>query len=489
MGRGILGRMSGTEPAHAAESGRGSSRLVAGTRRAIRPSGPPTDELPVFVTVDTIDDATARAVIDLALRAGIALLSTGAPAADVVATVLMLTRAYGLTSVHVDITFTSIAVSYQRGPQADPMTVMKVVRQRSQDFTRLERLRDLVSDLSAHAVPVEEAKVRFDAVVRAPHPYRRWVVTSASAVLASAVALLIGAGALIVALTFASAVVIDRLKHALARAGVAAFFAQCVTAAVPMVTATVVVVAGREGWRPAATASPSLIVAAGIVLLLSGLSVVGAAEDALQGYYVTAGARAFEVVVLTLGIVIGVTTAASVGNRLGLPIAVSARTHLDQSLLVQVTCAALIAAAFAVSAYARGRAVVLSAVLGVVGWLVATGLETSGGFGTAASATLAAGVIGFLARAVSRRLRAGALAVTTSAIVPLLPGRAVYQGISEVIGAGGEGPLLGLTTLAGAGIIGLGLAAGVSLGTYAAGVVSAWRHRRRLLPATGSSSD
>ena len=130
---------------------------MAGTRRAFRPSGPPTDELPVFAAPDSTDDATARAVIDLALRAGIALLSTGAPAADVVATVLTLTRAYGLSSVHVDITFTSIAVSYQRGPHADPMTVMKVVRQRSQDFTRLERLRELVTDLSAHAIPIDEA--------------------------------------------------------------------------------------------------------------------------------------------------------------------------------------------------------------------------------------------------------------------------------------------------------------------------------------------
>ncbi|HRS97507.1 MAG TPA: threonine/serine exporter family protein, partial [Smithella sp.] len=83
--------------------GRGSSRLVAGTRRAFRPSGPPTDELPVFVHPDEVADVTARAVVDLALRAGIAMLSTGAPAADVVATVLQLTRAYGMTSVHVDI--------------------------------------------------------------------------------------------------------------------------------------------------------------------------------------------------------------------------------------------------------------------------------------------------------------------------------------------------------------------------------------------------
>lgn len=461
---------------------------MAGTRRVFRPSGPPTDQLPVFTTPDGVDTTTARAVVDLAMRAGIALLSTGAPAADVVATVLTLTRAYGLQSVHVDITFTSIAVSYHRGPQADPMTVLRVVKGRTQDFTRLERLRELVEGLARDALPIQEARVRFDSVVQAPHPYRRWLVTAASAVLAAAVALLIGAGPLILVLTFVSALLTDRLKYVLARAGVADFFAQILAAAVPTVFATLVVLAARQGWGPATGASPSLIVAAGIVLLLSGLSVVGAAQDALQGYYVTAGARSFEVVVLTLGIVIGVTAVLAVGNRAGLPMAVSTRTHLDHSAVVQFGCAAAIAAAFALSAYARGRAILVSGLLGMVGWGIYVVFQDGLALGVASSSTSAAAVIGFLARAGARRLRAGALAVTTSAIIPLLPGRAVYQGIQEIIGSGSEGILLGLSTLAGAAITGLGLAAGVALGTYAAAVLGAWRHQRRLLPRSGTST-
>ena len=117
---------------------------MAGTRRAFRPSGPPTDELPVFAAPDSTDDATARAVIDLALRAGIALLSTGAPAADVVATVLTLTRAYGLSSVHVDITFTSITLSVHRGLDQDPLTVTRVIRQRTLDHSRLQNVQRLI---------------------------------------------------------------------------------------------------------------------------------------------------------------------------------------------------------------------------------------------------------------------------------------------------------------------------------------------------------
>ncbi|WP_163785765.1 threonine/serine exporter family protein, partial [Proteus mirabilis] len=43
---------------------------------------------------------------------------------------------------------------------------------------------------------------------------------------------------------------------------------------------------------------PSLVVGSGIVVLLAGWSLVGSAEDAISGFYVTAGTRAFETVLL-----------------------------------------------------------------------------------------------------------------------------------------------------------------------------------------------
>lgn len=449
-------------------------RLRAGTRRALQPSGPPTDEIPVWTSPDGIDPALARSVIDLALRAGIGLHATGAGAADVTSAVLSITSAYGLRSVHVDVTYTSITVSYHRGHHADPVTVLRVVRMRTQDYTRLARLRALVADLVADPVPVEEARVRIDSVIGAPHPYRRWIVTGASALLAAAVAVLIGGGALVTVTSFLSAVLIDRVQHRLGKIGVAPFFAQCLSAAIPTAGATLVVLAGLKGSVLAGQADPSLVVASGIVLLLSGLSVVSAAEDALSGYYVTAGARAFEVIVLTIGIVIGISFVLAIGNRVGLYVAVSTMTHLDRNFLLQIGCAAVIAATFAVSAYAGGNSVLLSALLGAGGWWVATTLQGHA-LGVASSSAMAAAVIGFVARVSSRIVRLSALAVTTAAIVPLLPGRAVYQGISQIIAPTSSGLTTGLTTLAGAAGVGLGLAAGVSIGNYLAGLTLAWR--------------
>lgn len=441
----------------------------------MRPTGPPTDEIPLWRSPDAVDRGTGQAVVDLAMRAGVAMLSTGAAAADVTATVLMLTRAYGLTSVHVDVTYTSVTVSYHRGPDADPITVMRIVRFRVQDYTRLERLRSLIVVLSQNPVDVDDARVRFDAVLTAPHPYRRWVVTLAGATLAAGAAGLLGGGWLIVLLSFLTAALVTRLNGWLGKIGVASFFAQSLGAAIPTLVATLVVVGQSAGLTFFGEVSPSLVVASGIVLLLSGLSIVGAGEDALEGYYVTAGARAFEVIVLSLGIAVGISVVLAAGQRLGYPIAISPRTLLDENILVQIVCAVIISVAFAVMSYATGRAVAVAGAAGALGWVIlAVGERVD--LGVVTSSALAAMVIGFAARLLARRARISALAVTTAAIVPLLPGRKAYEGISLIVTQPeGLGFSSGLPILAEAFGLGLGLAAGVSLGTYFAALVLARR--------------
>src|SRR5690606_5190251 len=51
----------------------------------------------------------------------------------------------------------------------------------------------------------------------------------------------------------------------------------------------------------------SLAISANIVVLLAGLGFIGAIQDALTGYYLTAGARILEVLLSTTGIIVGVS--------------------------------------------------------------------------------------------------------------------------------------------------------------------------------------
>ena len=81
-----------------------------------------------------MDDLTAHAALGLALRIGASMLAVGAPSADVTATVLRVAAAYGLTSCQVDITFTSLTVSFDR-EDAVPLTAMRIVRMSRTDYT------------------------------------------------------------------------------------------------------------------------------------------------------------------------------------------------------------------------------------------------------------------------------------------------------------------------------------------------------------------
>jgi len=474
-----------TEPSRAA--GVRSRQLAERAQRAIRASGPPSQPITVRVAGGDVEESLARAVLDLALRVGEAMLSTGASASDVTATVLRLAAAYGLHSCHVDVTFTSITVSYHRGADDDPMTVLRIVRVRTTDWARLENLQTLVRD-AVDGLDIGEARERLDAIVAAPHPYRRWVVTFALGALAASVAALLGGDWRVMAISAATTALVDRVQRRLGQWGLPAFFAQAVSAAVPTTVAVVLLWARSAVDVADDPLQPALVVAAGIVVLLAGLSVVGAAQDAIDGYYVTAGARTFEVLLMTLGIVVGIGLVLDIARSAGVPLTISGDAGVSTSPAVQVAASAAVAGFFAASSYARPRTVLVSALAGAVGWVVLAGADLAG-LEVAVGSALAAFVVGSLAQVLGGRVRVPALAVSVAGIVPLLPGLAVYRAMFQLVEPGLGRSDLWLSTLVGAAGIGLGLAAGVSLGTFAArplrSELDGWQ-RRALRRAAGS---
>lgn len=397
------------------------------------------------------------------------MLSAGASAADVSAAVLRTAAGFGLTSCQVDVTFTSLTVSYDRRDDGVPLTLLRVVRARTADYTRLDRVVALAREAGDGALELEEAHTRLDSIMRAPHPYRRWLVTLALSGMAAAVASLLGGGwavALVAALTTAT---VDRVTRVLNRWGLPYFFQQAVGAAIPTLVAVGLYVALPRALPhlplEPGDLPPSLVVASGIVVLLAGLSLVGAAEDAISGFPVTAVARAFDVGLLTLGIVVGIGAVLDLSRRAGVPLEVIQAPVNAAPLPVQVLSAASIAAAWALASYARARAVLVAATAGGGAWAVFS-LCTALGVGPAVSSTAAALLVGFAGEALGSRLRVPPLVVSVCGIVPLLPGLAIYRAMYQLVdevdpGAGAAGML-------GAVMIGLGLAAGVTLGEFLA---------------------
>ena len=436
-------------------SGKRLARLPDRARRAISGSGPPTAPFALRAQPSRVDGATAHAALALALRIGESMMAVGASAADVDATVLRAVAAYGLTDCQVDITFTSLTISYDPD-DALPMTLMRIVRPRGLDYTRLQGVTALARAVVAERLDVEEAHRRLDRVVSAPHPYRRGVHALGWAGVAGSVGFLLGGGWLVAMVAALTTATIERVIRALDRRGLPMFFQQVAGAAVATGVAVLLVV-----WD--VDVRSSLVVAAGIVVLLAGLSFVGAAEDAISGFPVTAAARAFEVLTLTAGIVVGIAGVLDLAQRAQLPLAIADPATSSVPFAVALAASAGMAGSWALASYARANAVCVATLTGAMAGTTYWVAGTLGAGPAVASAT-AAVVVGFCGESMTDRLRFPPLLVAVCGIIPLLPGLAIYHGLFAIVV---EADIAGgLDALVGAAAIGLALAAGVALGRY-----------------------
>ncbi|MDO8107859.1 threonine/serine exporter family protein [Isoptericola sp. b441] len=446
--------------------------------------GPPTIPVAVRVRAGELDLPTVHGVLELGLRVGEAMLSLGAAAADVTTMIQRVTSAFGLEGAQVDLTFTSITASYDPGSLGVPITVMRVARMRTVDYDRLAKVLDLAADVTTRRVPISEAAAilerahdDLDVILRAPHPYRPALVTLVLSAMAAAVALLLGGGPWVALVAGATTAVIDRVGRRLARWGLPAFFLQAVGAAIATAVAVLLLVLVPRLPVELSVLPPSLVVASGIVVLLAGLSLVGAAEDALSGFHVTASGRVFEVMLLTLGVVVGIGAVLDVSRRLGVALDVVHDLGGTAPFVLQIASAAVVAGAWAVASFAPPRAALVAAAAGGGAWAAFAVLRFLH-VGPAVASAGAALLVGFAAESWGPRLRVPSLVASACGIVPLLPGLAIYRGLflvvddSSSLGAGAQ-------ALLGAAMIGLGLAAGVTLGELVAAPVrrAAWRRR------------
>ena len=433
----------------------GTTPALSRAWRAVAGQDPPTGPIALRPRPSALDDLVAHAALGLALRLGESMLAVGASAADVTATVLRVADAYGLRHCQVDVTFTSLLVSYDR-EGAVPLTAVRTVRVRGMDYARLQGIADVARAAASGGLDVEEAHRRLDVVVSAPPTYRRTVHALGWAGMAASVALLLGGGWLVALTAALTTALVEQSMRALNRRGLPLFFQQAVGAALATTSAVLLV-----AWD--VQVSTSVVVAAGIVVLLAGLSLVGAAQDAINGFPVTAAARAFEVLTLTTGIVVGIAGVLDVAQRAQLPLDVAASSSPPVAWPVALAASAAIAGFWALASHARPRAVALAALAGALSGATAQAAAALGS-GPAVAGGLAAVLVGFCGAAFTERLRVAPLLVPVCGIVPLLPGLAIYHGLFAIVV---EGDLQdGVGVLVRAAALGLALAAGVTLGEH-----------------------
>jgi uncharacterized membrane protein YjjP (DUF1212 family) len=388
-------------------------------------------------------------------------MSSGAGAADVTATILAVANAYGMPHCEVDVIFTSITVTCQRGVDLPPVTSLRVVRSRGIDYTRLSLVERMIREITGGRITAHDAHTELDKITSAPRPYPRWFATMAYAGMAAAIAILVGGDGVVALFAAAITALIDRVGRLLNRRALPFFFQQVVGGVLATALALAVV---ASNLLPASM-TPTTLVAAALTVLLSGLSFVSTVQDAITGYNVTAAGRFVEVSMMTAGLIAGVALALNVGLMLGLPSVPV--LQLASSLLrlpLQTLAGAAAAVCFALASYATPRSVVVSGVAGGAGAASYSALLLTGAGQITASA-LAATMIGFAGGVISRRLRIPPLVIAVAGMVPLLPGLTVYRGLYEMAV---ERSYTGLSTLMVATSVALALAAGVVLGEYLA---------------------
>ncbi len=423
--------------------------------------GPPSVRMHWPVGPQVPDDAHVQEVLDVCMRVGEVLLSSGESADGTTSVMLRIASAFGLSAVDVDITFTSITICCHRGMAAAPVTSMRLVRYRSLDLKRLLAVGRVIDRIEAHRVDVRRAAAELADAVTARHPYPRWVATAGWGALAAGVAVLLGGGWITGLAAFGVTAVIDRFGRLLNRRGLPAFFQQVVGG---MLATLATVGLFAVGAFPPGT-RPSLVIAATITVLLSGLSLVGTVQDAISGYYVTSAGRTVEIALLSAGLLVGVVLGLRVGLEFAPPLEVAEELPSGIGRFsLSLAAAAVASAGFALAGYAPGRSVLAAALAGAAGWGGYGLLVQVAGLGPVAATGVAAVVVGAAAGLFRRGGGVPPLVVTLAGITPLLPGFTAYRGFYQLAVEGGVSN--GLVTITLALATGLALAAGVALGDF-----------------------
>jgi len=424
---------------------------------------------PEFGEPNDNDDGQVAEVLDLAAGVGAILMASGTPATATMEQVEAIAAAYGIKRCEVDVINTAIHVAVYRGPTAMPASTLHIVESRSMDFSRLAAVDRLIRRISAHEISPSEARDELDAIITAPHPYKRWVATLAWGALAFATAGTLGADPLVCLVSALSAMAIDRVNRRLNRHGLPFFFQYAVGGAIATAPALLLYWLGpKVGLQ----FDPTVAIAAGLVVILAGLSLVGAVGDVITGAPVTAAGRFFELVMMTGATIAGVALVLHLASRFGAPfvgISADAPPALAE-LPARVAFGAASAAAFALACYAE-RSAAMAAAFGGAAGTIAFLLAQSFGLGVVVSSFVAAVPIGLVGRLMERRNLAPPMVVSIAGIVPLLPGLSLLHGIYAILN---DQHAVGFASVLGAFAIGTALAAGVTLGEW-----GSWKVRRR----------
>ena len=372
-------------------------------------------------------------VFELAMRIGEVMISNGAAAADVTAPMLRVTASSGIRNVSVQTTLTEVSVSYYPDTQSAPFTRISTAGGYTYDFTKLDRVDEITTKYVKGEMDLHEALLAVDRVRSMKRYYGPIVTTLAWVLMGGACAMFFGAGILVTAFAAFAAGVLWQVY--------------------------ILVV----NWLDP-TANSSLVVVACLVMVLAGSTSVGAMQDAITGWYVTAAGRLLETFMLTVGAVIGIRGGMLIAEWVGADISITSTipATLISTLLVAIA-GAFIGLGFAVGFQVPPR--LLHWVTLLPGFTTTTSfLIEVAGLERAWATGITAFFTGVFAVAISQHAKAYVNILIAPAIITMVPGSVIYRGLLGL----SDGSNTGAGYLLLACEIAIAISAGVILGELVA---------------------
>ena len=403
----------------------------------------------------------------LAVTVADVLSSSGVPVSDAVGVSLDITDRYCQRRVQFDISSTTIMASQDRGDEREPLTMIRHAKPRTQNNMLIQSIQEMVRDIERGKLSLDEAEERLDTLMDHPKRYPYWLTTLGSALISGGVGIMFGATPIITVIMFLLGAGVSYILRVLGHYRMPSFFAQVISAIIITLIAALVTLAGTQGVVIFQGVNPNLIVIGGIVMLAAGLAIVGAVQDAIDEYYVTANARLLRVIMMTAGIVAGVLIGLYISKQLGIYIAVSSDSPPLGRGDWQLIGAVIISAGYALSVQSRLASIGVAGAAGGIAWWVYIISVQYWSLSAIVASGIAAMVVGFIGTMIARFWRTPSWSLIMAGIVPLVPGLTLYNALLQIVeGTAAGSTESGSAALLNALLIALAIASGASFGIF-----------------------
>ena len=394
-------------------------------------------------------------------EAGKQMLESSSSVSEVLVRLRAFAPAIGLDGCAIDANLTSLTVSYWHHGLDQPLTLMKEINIASPRLGRLAGADALLTEVEQGRVGFDEAYTRVRALGDAPikKPGLRniallvsvagWVVFVGGDDLPTVIVALLATLLTIPTSAFARRLSLPPVTGT--------FVAAVVLAAVPNLVAAL-----------GASISVGPAVVGALFVYLPGLALVSAVVDGLANAPISAVSRGLQALVTAGALAVGMLVGSTIGAGLGLKFTPNAT---EAPLVITLAGAALGMLGLAIVWSQSRRQMAPTVIIGVLGWL-AVWVAAQRAWGPDWVGTLIAAAVIGIAGTVAAALQSSSATVYTGvAILPLVPGLALYRAMLAV--AEGRTAVATEQLLIAAAIslaIAVGIGLGLALGRQGRGV-------------------